>query len=115
MARPLGPWTVAPYIASWDDFLDKSTKLFLEAPSRTRYSIKYRHTDCQMVLKVTDDVTCLKFGTDQANCMARVGKLSKLFVRLMASTDLASEPTAIESGPKQVIEIRKRKSKSCKK
>ena len=34
--------------------------------TQTRYTVKYRHTDGKVVLKVTDDTTCLKFKTDQA-------------------------------------------------
>ncbi|CAK9143793.1 unnamed protein product [Ilex paraguariensis] len=42
------------YITSWDNFVEKSVKLFRANPERTRYGMKYRHCDGKLVLKVTD-------------------------------------------------------------
>lgn len=45
------------YVESWDSFLQQAEDLYLANPLRTRYSIKYRHCDGKLVLKVTDDYT----------------------------------------------------------
>nr|GMD25098.1 Signal recognition particle 9 kDa protein [Ipomoea batatas] len=43
------------YITLWDDFVEKSVQLFRADPGKTRYVMKYRHSDGKLVLKVTDD------------------------------------------------------------
>jgi hypothetical protein len=64
--------------------------LLLRDGCQTRYSFKYRPTDQQVVLKVTDDKTVLKFKTDQANDVKYIERLNQAFFRLMS----AAEPTA---------------------
>ncbi|EPS67884.1 hypothetical protein M569_06886 [Genlisea aurea] len=72
------------YIESWDDFVDKSVRLFQAEPEKTRYSMKYRHCDGKLVLKVTDDKKCLKFKTDQAQDAKKMEKLNNIFFTLMS-------------------------------
>ncbi|KAG6783844.1 hypothetical protein POTOM_009522 [Populus tomentosa] len=43
------------YMASWDEFVDRSVQLFRADPDSTRYVMKYRHCDGKLVLKVTDN------------------------------------------------------------
>ncbi|XP_058208734.1 uncharacterized protein LOC131321789 isoform X2 [Rhododendron vialii] len=43
------------YVTSWDDFVEKSVQLFRADPESTRYTMKYRHCDGKLVLKVTDN------------------------------------------------------------
>ncbi|XP_057532769.1 signal recognition particle 9 kDa protein isoform X1 [Amaranthus tricolor] len=49
------------YLTSWDEFVERSVQLFRADPESTRYSMKYRHCDGKLVLKVTDNKECLKF------------------------------------------------------
>ncbi|KAI5666981.1 hypothetical protein M9H77_16834 [Catharanthus roseus] len=73
------------YITSWDDFVEKSVQLFRADPEKqTRYSIKYRHSDGKLVLKVTDNKECIKFKTDQAQDAKKMEKLNNIFFTLMA-------------------------------
>ncbi|KAL3644938.1 Signal recognition particle protein [Castilleja foliolosa] len=67
------------YIESWDDFMDKSVQLFRSDPEKTRYSMKYRHCDGKLVLKVTDDKE-----TDQAQDAKKMEKFNNIFFTLMA-------------------------------
>eukprot|EP01006_Ploeotia_vitrea_P019266 TRINITY_DN51439_c0_g1_i2.p1 TRINITY_DN51439_c0_g1~~TRINITY_DN51439_c0_g1_i2.p1 ORF type:complete len:123 (+),score=61.30 TRINITY_DN51439_c0_g1_i2:24-371(+) len=98
------------YIADWDEFLVKAEALFLRRPDRTRYTFKYRHVDSQLVLKVTDDYTCLKYKTDQASDMKRVEKLNNLFLRLMSSKKLENDAArAFEEAKIQEQQQQKRK------
>ena len=48
------------YVESFSEFQEGAQRLFAANPGGTRYSIKYRHTEGKLVLKVTDDVACLK-------------------------------------------------------
>ncbi|KAL3849935.1 hypothetical protein ACJIZ3_011817 [Penstemon smallii] len=91
------------YIASWDDFVEKSVQLFRADPEKTRYAMKYRHCDGKLVLKVTDDkeenlklevifttfsfllsYQCIKFKTDQAQDAKKMEKFNNIFFTLMA-------------------------------
>jgi hypothetical protein len=44
------------YIEDWDSFYVQAEELWRSSPLKTRYCIKYRHTEGNLVLKVTDDV-----------------------------------------------------------
>jgi hypothetical protein len=44
------------YIATWDEFSQKAKSLYLAAPMRARYCIRYNHSGGNLVVKVTDDV-----------------------------------------------------------
>ncbi|PIN15914.1 Signal recognition particle, subunit Srp9 [Handroanthus impetiginosus] len=89
------------YIASWDDFLEKSVQLFRSDPEKTRYVMKYRHSDGKLVLKVTDDKECIKFKTDQAQDAKKMEKLNNIFFTLMAR---GPEADISEVGGKEQIE-----------
>lgn len=43
------------YIREWDDFVTAARQLFQEYPGQVRYSMKYRHCDGKLVLKVTNN------------------------------------------------------------
>ncbi|KAH9607477.1 signal recognition particle 9 kDa protein [Silene latifolia] len=72
------------YITSWDEFVERSVQLFRADVESTRYSMKYRHCDGKLVLKVTDNKQCLKFKTDQAQDAKKMEKLNNIFFALMA-------------------------------
>ncbi|KAJ7285453.1 hypothetical protein O6H91_09G076600 [Diphasiastrum complanatum] len=72
------------YIDSWEEFVDRAVLLFRADPDSTRYSMKYRHCDGKLVLKVTDNHLCLKFKTDQAQDAKKMEKLNNVFFTLMA-------------------------------
>ncbi|KAK4759111.1 hypothetical protein SAY87_020412 [Trapa incisa] len=72
------------YITSWDEFVEKSVQLFQADPESTRYSVKYRHCEGKLVLKVTDNRECLKFKTETAQDAKKMEKLNNIFFTLMA-------------------------------
>lgn len=102
------------YIEDWDSFYVQAEELWRREPLKTRYCIKYRHTEGNLVLKVTDDVTvrrpipprlsqgpqiaalpvitpnskwpmqCLKYKTDQLVDVKRMEKLNNLMFLLMS-------------------------------
>lgn len=43
------------YVRVWDDFVVAAQRLFQEQPGRVRYSMKYRHCDGKLILKVTNN------------------------------------------------------------
>mmetsp|Transcript_61908 Transcript_61908/g.128071 ORF Transcript_61908/g.128071 Transcript_61908/m.128071 type:complete len:115 (-) Transcript_61908:39-383(-) len=74
------------YIENLENFMEAARELFMNSPEKSRYVIKYRHTDAKLVVKVTDDKVCLKYRTDQAQDAKRVARLNAVFLHLMASS-----------------------------
>ncbi|GJJ71066.1 signal recognition particle subunit SRP9 [Entomortierella parvispora] len=68
-------------ILVWDEFQKAAEELYQLSPNNTRYVAKYRHVEGKLVLKVTDDRTCLKYKTDQ---MQDLNKFERLNRSLMA-------------------------------
>jgi len=69
------------YFTSWKPFFEAAQKLHTENPTKTRYVVKYRHCDSKLVLKVTDDKTCLKYKASHAQIVKKMDKLNNLFLR----------------------------------
>eukprot|EP00899_Mesostigma_viride_P005828 jgi/Mesvir1/15246/Mv06470-RA.1 len=69
---------------AWEDFAEKAELLYRHDPVHARYVIKYRHKEGKLVLKVTDNVTCLKYRTSEVQDVKRMEKLNNLFFSLMA-------------------------------
>lgn len=68
-------------MTSWKVFFEAAQKLYNENPNKTRYVMKYRHCDGKLVLKVTDDQTCLKYKASPAQVLKKIEKLNNLFLR----------------------------------
>eukprot|EP00879_Flechtneria_rotunda_P005432 GHRR01005725.1.p1 GENE.GHRR01005725.1~~GHRR01005725.1.p1 ORF type:complete len:121 (+),score=41.62 GHRR01005725.1:293-655(+) len=72
------------YIEDFNTFYQQAEELHRKQPLRTRYVVKYKHNEGRLVLKVTDDVLCLKYQTDQQIDVKKMEKLNSLFFVLMA-------------------------------
>ncbi|CAD5171935.1 signal recognition particle 9 kDa protein [Musa acuminata AAA Group] len=97
------------YIASWDEFAERSVQLFRADPHSSRYVMKYRHCDGKLVLKVTDNRECLKFKTDQAQDAKKMEKLTNIFFTLMVRGPDADISEA--SGKEQVEQVASKKGR----
>ncbi|KAG0049760.1 hypothetical protein BGZ83_005408 [Gryganskiella cystojenkinii] len=82
-------------ILAWDEFQKAAEELYQLSPNNTRYVAKYRHTEGKLVLKVTDDRTCLKYKTDQ---MQDLNKFERLNRSLMAKMHNRI-PVAVQEAP----------------
>jgi hypothetical protein len=51
----LVPQAAMGYVRQWDDFAEAAQQLFREHPNTVRYSVKYRHCDGKLLLKVTNN------------------------------------------------------------
>ena len=69
------------YLETIESFLVQAEDLYRSNPLKTRYSIKYRHCDGKLVVKVTDDVTVrvslLKKDMDTFVCLSVEEQASK--------------------------------------
>ncbi|CAJ0578947.1 unnamed protein product, partial [Mesorhabditis spiculigera] len=74
------------YFNSWDEFAKSVERLYSVNPSKCRFSTKYNHTNGKLVLKMTDDIVCLQYSTDQAQDVKRLEKLTGTLMRHIASS-----------------------------
>ncbi|GLC34792.1 hypothetical protein PLESTB_001164800 [Pleodorina starrii] len=90
------------YIEDFEAFYQQSVELYKARPLETRYSIKFRHSEGKLVLKVTDDRTCLKYKTDQQADLRKLERITSIFFPLMACGELPAEGAAgVEAGQQQ--------------
>eukprot|EP01056_Protomagalhaensia_sp_Gyna25_P005920 Protomagalhaensia_sp_Gyna_25__5919@NODE_900_length_2441_cov_49_981682_g710_i0_p2_GENE_NODE_900_length_2441_cov_49_981682_g710_i0NODE_900_length_2441_cov_49_981682_g710_i0_p2_ORF_typecomplete_len111_score11_96SRP921/PF05486_12/2_9e18_NODE_900_length_2441_cov_49_981682_g710_i0529861 len=80
------------YLQNWQEFELAVKHLYFNEPFKTRYEIKHRPSDGDVILKVTDDVTCLKF---RAQSTQHVKKMDALTSKFMAWSVLPS-PSSME-------------------
>ena len=73
------------YVTDWDEFCARSQALYAQVPEKVRYTMKYRHCDGKLVLKVTDDVLCLKYQTEEGSELKRVEQFNLNIMSAMAS------------------------------
>lgn len=74
-----------PYFKHWDEYSKAVEQMYMSNPSRCRLVVKYRHCDGSMVLKMTDDSSCLMYRTDQLQDIKRLEKLTNSLIRQMTS------------------------------
>ncbi|XP_025072085.1 signal recognition particle 9 kDa protein isoform X4 [Alligator sinensis] len=55
-----------------------------------RVVLKYRHCDGNLCIKVTDDVVCLLYRTDQAQDVKKIEKFHSQLMRLMVAKESRS-------------------------
>ena len=75
------------YINNWDEFCKAAERLYLQDPSKCRFTTKYRHCDGQLIVKVTDDQVCVQYKSEHAQDVKKLEKLSSLLMRHMASKE----------------------------
>ncbi|GAA5889425.1 hypothetical protein JCM16303_005559 [Sporobolomyces ruberrimus] len=51
------------YFTNWDRFVQACSKLCDTATTQPRYCLRWRSSQSLLVIKVTDDITCIKFKT----------------------------------------------------
>ncbi|KAL1699034.1 signal recognition particle, SRP9/SRP14 subunit [Schizophyllum commune] len=74
------------YLHSWHDFQDAAEALYAKSPNNARYVVKYKHNEGKLVLKITDDRTCLKFKTNSSVFLNRFEALNLSLMRKMQNT-----------------------------
>ena len=73
------------YLDSWDDFFAASEQLYLDSPENFRFTMKYRHCDSKMVLKVTNNNLVVKYMSDQVQDGKKLEKLNAMLMRHMVA------------------------------
>ncbi|XP_005488541.2 signal recognition particle 9 kDa protein [Zonotrichia albicollis] len=81
---------VMPHFQAWEEFTRAAEKLYLADPMKVRVVLKYRHCDGNLCIKVTDDVACLLYRTDQAQDVKKIEKFHSQLMRLMVAKESRS-------------------------
>jgi len=71
------------YIPSWQEFQDAAENLYEKSPNSTRYCVKWKSSEAKLVLKITDNTTCLKFKTYSSVYLNRFEALNLTLMRKM--------------------------------
>ncbi|KAJ2012324.1 Signal recognition particle protein [Coemansia sp. RSA 2671] len=74
---------------SWESFEKAAAAVYAGAAGKTRYTIKYRNCDAALVLKVTDDCTCVQMRTERLSDIKKIAHLHRM---LAQATSNRSEP-----------------------
>ncbi|XP_075061456.1 signal recognition particle 9 kDa protein-like [Mixophyes fleayi] len=79
-----------PYYCTWEDFAHAAEKLYQADSMKFCVMRKYRHCDGRLRIKVTDDVVCLLYSTDQAQDVKKIEKFHSQLMRLMVAKESRS-------------------------
>ncbi|KAK7447120.1 hypothetical protein VKT23_014332 [Stygiomarasmius scandens] len=66
----------------------------LHLRKQTRYCVKWKSSEGKLVLKITDNVSCIKFKTYSSIFLNRFEALNLSLMQKMQNTRIAEEPTA---------------------
>ncbi|RPD76865.1 signal recognition particle, SRP9/SRP14 subunit [Lentinus tigrinus ALCF2SS1-7] len=86
------------YISSWQEYQEAAEALYEKSPNTTRYCVKWRQSADgagKLVLKITDDTTCLKFKTHSSVFLNRFDALNLSLMQKMQNR----RPTQASTAP----------------
>jgi len=65
--------------------------------------VKWKSSEGKLVLKITDDVTCLKFKTHSSIFLGRFEALNRSLIQKMTNSPLKPTPPTLSAPPSQSI------------
>ncbi|KAK4302258.1 hypothetical protein Pmani_025636 [Petrolisthes manimaculis] len=74
-------------IETFEEFAKAAEHVYLNAPMKTRFVMKYNHSNCCLRVKVTDDVSLLQYKTDSQQELRKLEKWISTLVKHMASEE----------------------------
>ncbi|GLG95896.1 Signal recognition particle 9 kDa protein [Gryllus bimaculatus] len=75
------------YINSWEEFEKAAEMLYLQDPMKVRYTMKYRHCEGCLCLKLTNDSVCVQYKTEIIQDLKKIEKFINNLMRHMASKE----------------------------
>ncbi|KAG2177576.1 hypothetical protein INT44_008088 [Umbelopsis vinacea] len=75
------------YLDTWDDFQKAAEDIYIASPLRTRYVSSYRHIDGELILKVTDDRSAVKYKTKQSTDLKKFIGLNRSMMSKMQNIE----------------------------
>lgn len=101
------------YVTSFEEFVAEAERLFTEDPDNTRYSLKFRHCDGQVVLKVTDNKSVISYKTKEASDLKLMEKLNNAFLHHF--TEVSPEAVAMELDERNRVLEKQQQQQQAKK
>ena len=74
-----------PRIENWDDFCEKAKSLYVDDPISSRVTLKYRHNDGKLSVKVTDNKHVYQYLAEQPKEVKNIDKFMCNVMRNMVS------------------------------
>ncbi|CAO3689214.1 unnamed protein product [Umbelopsis vinacea] len=114
------------YLDTWDEFQKAAEDIYVASPARTRYVSSYRHIDGELILKVTDDQSAVKYKTKQSTDLKKFiglnrGLMSKMqniehseAVQAQENTVLTPQANTATASSKQATGKNKKSKKNRK-
>ncbi|KZT65112.1 signal recognition particle, SRP9/SRP14 subunit [Daedalea quercina L-15889] len=85
------------YISSWQEYQEAAEGLYEKSPNTARYCVKWRATDGKLVLKITDNTTCLKFKTSSSVFLNRFEALNLSLMQKMTNRQAKAQSAPSQS------------------
>ncbi|KAJ7745897.1 signal recognition particle, SRP9/SRP14 subunit [Mycena maculata] len=86
------------YIHAWQEYQDAAEALYAKSPTTTRYCVKWKSSEGKLVLKITDNTTCIKFKTYSSIFLNRFEALNLSLMEKMQNHRKV-EPPAVPEEP----------------
>ncbi|KAM6493064.1 Signal recognition particle, SRP9/SRP14 subunit [Amanita muscaria] len=83
------------YIHSWQEFQEAAEALYEKSPNQARYCVKWKSLEGKLVLKITDNTTCIKFKTYSSIFLNRFEALNLSLMQKIQNRRVKEEPQQI--------------------
>ncbi|KAG9310900.1 signal recognition particle, SRP9/SRP14 subunit [Chiua virens] len=87
------------YITSWQEYQEAAENLYVKSPNKTRYCVKWKSSEGKLVLKITDDTTCIKFKTYSSIFLNRFESLNLSLIQKMQNRRPEPPPSSVPPQP----------------
>ncbi|KAJ7434722.1 signal recognition particle, SRP9/SRP14 subunit [Mycena latifolia] len=84
------------YIHAWQEYQEAAEALYAKSPTTTRYCVKWKSSEGKLVLKITDNTTCIKFKTYSSIFLNRFEALNLSLMEKMQNRQKVEPPAAPE-------------------
>ncbi|KAK0186970.1 signal recognition particle, SRP9/SRP14 subunit [Armillaria mellea] len=93
------------YIQSWQEYQDAAEALYTKSPRNTRYCVKWKASEGKLVLKITDNTSCIKFKTYSSIFLNRFEALNLSLMEKMQNRQAVVEPMPTQSSLQAVENV----------
>ncbi|PBK60998.1 signal recognition particle, SRP9/SRP14 subunit [Armillaria solidipes] len=93
------------YIQSWQEYQDAAEALYAKSPVNTRYCVKWKASEGKLVLKITDNTSCIKFKTYSSIFLNRFEALNLSLMEKMQNRRAIMESTPAQSSSQAVENV----------
>lgn len=74
-----------PFVENWDEFAEKARKMYQSDPINSRVTMKYRHNDGKLNVKVTNNKQVYQYLAEQPKEVKNIDKFMSTVMRNMVS------------------------------